>query len=88
MLQKFESNQNVLLQYMDYRFLPNVLDNLLYHYLDVSENTIGYYSREMDGFEYYHWEFKLKNLYKNAREVDFGAGYSNVLKQATYGSVK
>ena len=48
----------------------------------------SYYSREMDGFEYYHWEFKLKNLYKNAREVDFGAGYSNVLKQATYGSVK
>ncbi len=41
----------------------------------------------MDGFEYYHWEFKLKNLYKNAREVDFG-GIPNVLKQATYGSVK
>ena len=48
----------------------------------------SYYSRELDGYAYYDWPFKMKNLFYFAKEIDYGANYSYILKQATYGNVK
>lgn len=48
----------------------------------------SYYSRELDGYAYYDWPFKMKNLFYFAKEIDYGANYSDILKRATYGNVK
>ena len=48
----------------------------------------SYYSREIDGFPKYDWEFKMNKLFYYAKEVDYGANYSEILKRATYGTVK
>lgn len=48
----------------------------------------SYYSRELDGYAYYDWPFKMYKLFYFAKEVDYGANYSYILKQATYGNVK
>ncbi len=47
-----------------------------------------YYSRAIDGFPYYHWGFKMNKLFYYAKYIDYGANYSYILKQATYGNVK
>lgn len=53
------------------------------------ETYFKYYSsHELDGYSYYDYNFKMEKLYYFAKEIDYGAGYSYILKQATYGNVK
>lgn len=48
----------------------------------------SYHSRELDGYAYYNWDFKMDKLFYYAKAIDYGANYSLILKQATYGNVK
>lgn len=48
----------------------------------------SYNDRSWEGYPYYHWPFKMKNLFQFAKEIDYGANYAYILKQATYGNVK
>lgn len=47
-----------------------------------------YSDHTLDGYEYYDYIFRMKNLYYYAKEVDYAVNYSYILKQATYGNVK
>ncbi len=49
-------------------------------------NSYNDYSWE--GYPYYNWPFKMLNLFQFAKQIDYGANYAYILKQATYGSVK
>lgn len=52
-------------------------------YFDTSYND-----RSWEGYPYYHWGFKMKKLFYYAKDIDYGANYSDILKKATYGNVK
>ncbi|MCH5264326.1 MAG: S8 family peptidase [Lachnospiraceae bacterium] len=47
-----------------------------------------YPNETLEGYPYFNYNFKMINLYQNAKAVDYGASYSTILKQATYGSFK
>lgn len=47
-----------------------------------------YPNRTFEGYPSYNWKFKMDNLFQYARDVDYGANYSSILKDATYGSIK
>lgn len=47
-----------------------------------------YNDRSWEGYPYYHWTFKMQKLFQFAKEIDYGANYAYILKQATYGNVK
>lgn len=47
-----------------------------------------YSNHTLDGYEYCDYILRMKKLFYFAKEIDYGANYSYILKQATYGNVK
>ncbi len=59
-----------------------------YHVYQHEDYFNTYSDRSSEGYPYYNWSFKMTYLYNYAKEIDYGANYSDILKQATYGNVK